>query len=365
MPIHDVGYRSWKGKRVPAWRRGRIISVTGFRLALRSRWVRRLMLVCWLPVLYWALVVFFLEQYMARPGLQEGVATVAQAEQAMERIPLDQVPLERLPVPGNQALQQQRQMVEQLKDQFNMLPKLDVLADALQRPGKDTRHTVWSWLLMTLFRYPQAVMLLFLVGFVTPTLISRDVRSRAFLLYFSRPIGLFEYIVGKLAVPAGFIVFVTLLPAIALYLLGLMLSPELSVAAATWDIPLRLVAASVCLVLPLASLSLMLSSLTQESRFATFAWFATWALGHGTWLAVVVTQAIRMEMAPFHRQVLESPLVERWSLISFYNNLGQVQSWIFGFDQFQDVWANVLILVGVTLISLAILFRRVSAPIRI
>ena len=365
MPIHDVGYRPWTGKRVPAWRRGRIISITGFRLALRSRWVRRLMLVCWLPVLYWALGVFFLEQYMARPALQQGVAAAAKTEQALEELPLDQIPLQQLPLPGSQAIQQQQQVVDQLKDNFNMLPKLDVLADELQRPGEDTRHTVWSWLLMTLFRYPQASMLVFLLGFVTPTLISRDVRSRAFLLYFSRPIGLFEYIVGKLAVPSGFIVFVTLLPAVALYLLGLMLSPELSVVAATWDIPLRLLAASLCLVLPLASLSLMLSSLTQESRFATFAWFAIWALGHGTWLAVVVTQAVRMDMAPFHRQVLESPLVQNWSLISLYNNLGQVQSWIFGFDRLQDVWPNVLILSCVTLVSLAILLRRVSAPIRI
>jgi len=192
-----------------------------------------------------------------------------------------------------------------------------------------------------------------------------DVRSRAFLLYFSRPIGQRDYILGKLMIPGIFVSMVTLLPAMALYLFGIMLSPDMSVVLETWDIAVRLALASVTLILPTASLALMLSSVTQETRFATFAWFAVWALGHGAWLAIVITQAVSMQTAPFDPEVLNSPIVQNWSLLSLYNNLGHVQNWIFGFDTFENVSVSLAILVGITVVSIFVMYRRVSAPIRV
>jgi hypothetical protein len=46
------------------------------------------------------------------------------------------------------------------------------------------RHEVWANLLLTLFRYPQASLMILVVGIAAPPLISYDVRSRAFLIYF-------------------------------------------------------------------------------------------------------------------------------------------------------------------------------------
>ena len=459
MPIHKVGYRPWEGERLPAHQRWWIITSTGFRLALKSRWVRRLLFVCWLPVFYWGLGVFFLEQYLARPELNQAIeATVAVQESQRELLThleelesqlegfkavvdprdrrerdlLEQLSAEIKSLRDNpdmgtaqavirfvrirrlimryremktrkvleeqaaagmdwtqepialeienalppamrsgeliellQKHARQPELVETIQDDFDMLPQLDVLADALRQPDQNTRHAVWSWLLMTMFRYPQASMILFLLGFVAPGLIARDVRSRAFLLYFSRPIGQREYILGKLMIPGIFVAMVTLLPAMALYLFGIMLSPDMSVVLETWDIAVRLALASITLILPTASLALMLSSVTQETRFATFAWFAVWALGHGAWLAIVITQAVSMQTAPFDPEVLNSAIVQNWSLLSLYNNLGHVQNWIFGFDTFENVAASLAILVGVTVVSIFILYRRVSAPIRV
>ena len=213
MPIHKVGYRGWEGKKVPVSRRWWIISWTGIRVALRSRWVRRLMFICYFPVLYWGLGVFLLEQYMAQPDLQNDlIKAMQQANQFESR-------RDRWRRPGRNAPPQISRL-QRYEQNLNMLPKSDVVIDALQSPGADTRHVIWSWLLMTFFRYPQSIMLLFLVGFIAPGLISRDVRSRAFLLYFSRPIGRFEYILGKLLIPAVFIAFITCLPALVLYVFG-------------------------------------------------------------------------------------------------------------------------------------------------
>lgn len=360
MPIHKVGYRGWDSKKIPASRRWWIISHTGIRLAIRSRWVRRLMLVCFFPVLYWGLGVFLLEQYMAQPDLQSDIIQIMEQRERFEPTQNRRGRRDR-----DRNLPPQIRRMRGYEETLSMLPKSDELLDSLKSPDDDTRHVVWSWLLMTFFRYPQAMLLLFLVGFIAPGLISRDVRSRAFLLYFSRPIGRFEYIAGKLLVPAAFIAFITCLPALVLYIFGIMLSTDWSVISETWDIPFRIVAATILVILPTASLALMLSSLTQESRFATFAWFAFWIMGHGAWLAIVLTQAISLSSPPFSKEVMDSALVENWSLISLYNNLGDVQGWIFGFDTFANVWPSFMILSLLTLVALAVLFRRVSAPIRI
>ncbi|MEM7781874.1 MAG: ABC transporter permease subunit [Planctomycetota bacterium] len=355
MPVHDVGYRSWKGLKTPQLSRWGIIASTGIRLAAKSRWVRRILFVAWLPVMYWGAGFFFIEQ-----ALEADTNVIREAlPEEIQKLPLN--------ADMNAIKNTNRRLLRrQLRNRFAMFPHADDLADALE--SEDTgviRNSIWRWLLMVFFRYPQAILILFLVGTVAPGLISRDMRSRAFLLYFSRPIGKLEYIIGKLAIPGSFIIAVTTLPALALYLFAIMMSPSISVLFNTWEIPLRILAATVVLVLPTASIALMLSSLTQESRFANFAWFAIWALGHGAWMAVVVSTAIRVNEPPFHPSVMNDPLVVNWSVLSIYNCLGDVQEWIFGFEKLEDVWQGTLVLSLVTTASLFILYRRVSAPIRV
>jgi hypothetical protein len=247
-----------------------------------------------------------------------------------------------------------------------MFPHIEDLKSSFDS-GDETRirKDVWRWLLMVFFRYPQAILILFLIGTVGPALISRDLRSRAFLLYFSRPIGKLEYIFGKLCIPSAFIIGVTTLPALALYMFAILMSPNFSVFWSTWDIPLRIILATFALVIPVSSVVLMLSSLTQESRFANFSWFAVWALGHGAWLTIVVATSIQMERPPVAPEVLNSSMVKNWSSLSLYNSMGSVQAWIFGFESFSAIWRAALALFAITATSLVILYRRVSAPIQV
>lgn len=354
MPIHKVGYREWTGEKTPQWNRWWIITETGFRTAFKSAWVRRILLVCWIPVLYWGIGLFVLERVLSTNiiGQQKSEsAIVDEVEDEMQRRAADRV-LKEL-------------------DDFDMLPEREALLSAItSNDENEVRHTIWSWLLMTYFRYPQGTAILFLLGFIAPGLVSQDVRSRAFLLYFSRPIGRIEYILGKIFVPIVFVSLITLVPAIFLFMFGVTLSPDLSVLKATWDIPFRIVLASLVVIVPTCSIALMLSSVTQESRFATFAWFALWALGHAAWMAIVITQFIRMEnqyddLQPFGEEVMANSIVNDWSVVSLYNNLANVQSWIFGFQPFSEVWASFAVLVVITVVSLCILYRGVSAPINV
>jgi hypothetical protein len=121
------------------------------------------------------------------------------------------------------------------------------------------------------------------IGMIAPPLIARDVRTRAFLMYFSRPVGRIEYVLGKALIVSTYLMFITTVPALGCYLFGVALSSDLSVLADTWDLPFRIVLASLIFIVPAVSVALMFSSLTSESRFAAFAWFAFWGLGFIAW----------------------------------------------------------------------------------
>ena len=56
----------------------------------------------------------------------------------------------------------------------------------------------------------------------------------------------------------------------------------------------------------------------------------------------------------------------RWSALSLYHTLGNVQRWVFGIEtNLSDIWYSVAILTGLTVFSLMVLVRRVAAPIRV
>jgi len=189
-------------------------------------------------------------------------------------------------------------------------------------------------------------------------LISQDVRSRAFLLYFSRPIGRWQYALGKVTTVWCYLVAITTLPALLLYVLGAFLSPSLTVVFDTWDLPLRILAASAVLMIPTASLALCLSSFTEESRYAGFAWFTVWILG---WFTYVVMTVIETNG---RNENISAEVMDRWTPVSLYHMLGQVQGWVFGYADFAQVQISATILVVLTVVTTVLFFRRISAPLR-
>lgn len=323
MPINDLGYRSWSGALEPPWARWWVIAETGIRLAWRSLWLRRILLLAWLPTVYFGIGVFLFEN------------AVKQSDG--------------------------RSLGAMLSPFFRMVPQFEGLMDSLDEGDLGrARHTFWSYLLWWFFRSPQGIMMIILVGLVAPNLVAQDLRSRAYLIYFSRPITAWEYVLGKSVVVWSYLAMITLVPALVLYLLGIALSPSLGVVWHTWDIPLRIVVASIILMIPTSCLALCFSSLTPESRYAGFAWFA---LCFGGWMAHTV-----LTIRDFAGTGLGSLTVatDRWAFVSLYHMLGQVQNGIFGLHaDYQAVFIYGCLLGIITLISLAVLHYRITLPLRI
>lgn len=325
--VNNLGYRNWDGVCEASWKRWMAIAAVGVRRAWTSSWLKRMMFLAWLPAVMYSVGFFVWEQAALYPEWRQAAMGLLRG------------------LPPTPALRQVQMAV-------------------MTGEMEPARHTVWALLLQGFFRYPQAVVMVMVVGMIAPPLISQDIRSRAFLIYFSRPLVRTEYVLGKLATLWIYLSIISSVPALILYVLGVLLSPNLDVMTATWDLPVRIIGASLVLMLPTSALALCYSSLTQESRYAGFIWFITWILGWFTYMAATAGEALkpRRHTTPEEQlALLDSP----WTNLSLYHTLGKVQSWVFGFSKIEDVATPLLLLSGITVVSLLVLFRRISAPMRV
>ena len=352
MPLHDVGYRAWEGVRVRGGSAA-VIAGTGLKLAWKSHWLRRAVIFAWSPALFFAVAFFAFEQAVEQGRVGPVGATIWSNEG--------------------------------LGPMGGWLAEFFVGRTDLQAV-EPVRRQVWSRLLLIFMRAPQAVLLAIVIGLVAPPLISGDLRARAWLFYFTRPLTRWGYLFGKAGTLVALVALITTLPALALWGVGVFVSPSVRVALDTWDLPLRIVAASVVLAMPTVLLALAYSSLTAESRLAAFAWFATWA---ACWIThAALTGADMMAEARGGRAVILRPdeappsgaarrfaalaraagvdrRIDRWSWVSLYHALGVVQAGVFGIEQRpRALVPPALALAAVSTLSLAVLARRADSPIR-
>lgn len=318
MPLHDVGYRPWKSEKTSYYTRWLVIASTGIRLALRSNWVSRLLLFCWLPALAVGVGFFVYEQSIYRPELRVPIANVITLAGASVGT-----------------------------------------ATQVMKDPESSRYEVWSSLLLIFFRYPQGLLMLVVVGLVSPRLISYDLRNRGYLLYFSRPIQIWEYILGKSLIICFFLAMMTTVPATILYLVGLSLSPQSDVILNSWDLLPRVFVASLVLMLPVTAVALACSAVTVESRYATFAWFAVWAVGWVSYSVLTVATLGRPARGQFRRGI---DVVSKWELVSPFHLLGRVQQWVFGlFPQEHSIVPYLAVLTTVTVVGFWFVHRRLRS----
>ncbi|MCC7337620.1 MAG: ABC transporter permease subunit [Pirellulaceae bacterium] len=330
MPLHDVGYRGWIGTKSCRWTRWWVVALVGIQLAFRTSWLNRTLAFSWIPAIIIGVGFFAYEQSIVNPTLRTGIANLMILSSANRE-----------------------------------------LAQTVVQNPEVVRHEVWSSLVLAFFRYPQAIMMLITVGIVAPKLISYDLRNRGYLLYFSRPLRVWEYMLGKSLVVWFFLALITTLPALCLYVVGVLLSPHLNVVGLTWDIPLRILAASCVLLLPTAAVALACSAMTIESRYAAFSWFSLWIVG---WVSYsILSFGERMNRPEFQnlrprrrdRWMDAEDFHSRWELLSPYHLLGRVQQWVFGmYPEDHEIWPYLLTLSSVTLVALWFVHRKLRSRLQ-
>jgi ABC-2 type transport system permease protein len=332
MPILDLGYRPWKGPLQPAWTRWLVVASTGISLVWRGTWLKRVLILAVIPVL------------AALTGFAIFEQSVNQPEQRRNFL---------------RAMLEQREGRRRLNNQPTFSDRFNIDVDEVLKSPEKTRHVAWSFMLFAFFRYPQTFGMIVILGLVSPRLISYDLRSRGYLLYLSRPLTPWEYVWGKACVLFFLLAMITTVPALIVYFVGILLSSSPEAILQTWDLPLRILVASLTLMLPTTAVALAFSSMTQESRFAGFAWFAAWIMTTITYGVLTSLTMIRDQSDP------SSLLRERWMLVSPYQTLGHLQETVFGLTPDSKYQIMPWIVVGlVTLVGFGIAYWRVARTLK-
>jgi hypothetical protein len=225
----------------------------------------------------------------------------------------------------------------------NIAQRAGVDLNAAIKSPESYRHFTWSYVLFNLSRYPQSLGMIVVLGLVAPRLISYDLRSRGYLLYLSRPLTPAEYIFGKALVLYFLLFVISALPALLIYVAGLFLSTDSTAIAQTWDIPFRILLASLVLMVPTTAVALAFSSMTQESRYAGFAWFSMWVVGSVTYFTLWSAAQLREQFQNQFKNQGRGARIEamaQWNsfkLFSPYETLGYLQQQIFGLTV-KDPW---------------------------
>ncbi len=117
------------------------------------------------------------------------------------------------------------------------------------------------------FLEQQGIFTFFITIFTGAGLIANDLRANALQIYLSKPLGRFEYIAGKFAVLAFFLLLVTWLPATMLLVIQVVFAGNLAFLKANlFLLPAILVATGIDTIV-LCMVMLALSSLSKSARF--------------------------------------------------------------------------------------------------
>jgi ABC-2 type transport system permease protein len=115
--------------------------------------------------------------------------------------------------------------------------------------------------------------IILMVLFVGCGLIAKDLKVKALEIYFSKPITLFDYLVGKVGVMVFFLSCMTFFPGVLLYLLDYLLSSDTAGFLEKAPLLLGVVLVSLLITVTVSMIALAASSLCASARNAAILWF--------------------------------------------------------------------------------------------
>lgn len=326
----DVGYRHWNGTARPVWARRATVAGHTLRVCLQGRFVRFLLAASWVLSLVSVLATFTIGQILVPEGLLQPLIDLLEG-----RV---------------------QQTVRGISAWLALYPDITVRA-------------VVNFQLLHLSNFLQVISFLILTV-ILPRLITRDLASNAIVVYSSRAISRFDYLVGKLAGLLGVLSLSWLGPVVAAWFLGNVVAPDWSFF---WHSRIALAHAILAILpamLATALLALAISALSSNGRITVGIWLVVWLL---TGALVPLAEHTR----PWLAWLSFGHDIEQWSLavfkphrdfalardsLPFFRNIfggideSAVQSW-----GEASMLGPAIGLAAATGLSLIILIRRIQA----
>lgn len=195
-----------------------------------------------------------------------------------------------------------------------------------------------------------SMILMVLAATVGASLIARDVRHRALLMYFSRSITRSDYLVGKFLSLVLFLLFVSFGPALLLFFGQIGMSQErLTTGQRLADLG-SITLHSLILTIPMSAVVLAFSSMTKRTYLAAILWIIFYFLS--STLSPTLTFALKSDW----------PKMLSWpNLTAHLADLCYAQRTTSTPILDCGAWPPLLILGGITVISLALVWRRLRS----
>lgn len=252
MSLHDFSYQHWEGRHCGIWRRRGVIALNGLKSCLDNRWARNLVLAAWTIAMGAVGILFLIGQLLVPDSI---------AYDMMK--PLDG---------------QTRGLFDGLKIWLTDRPEISV---------RVAYNMLFYFFASTLYWLAMISTML-----AIPHLISRDLSSRAIIIYSSKAVSRFDYFLGKLGTIFGLLTLTWLGPVLAAWLAGNFLSQDWSFfwhsRGALFN-ALLYVAVS---MLAISFLSLGISALSSKPRMAMSYWIVFWLVGDAVGSAASMTRSL-------------------------------------------------------------------------
>jgi len=194
------------------------------------------------------------------------------------------------------------------------------------------------------FLTQQRLFVFFITIYAGAGLIASDRQANALQLYLSKPITRHDYIVGKLATLAAFLIAVTWVPAMMLLMLQVLFSGSLEFVSTH---PRLVPAITITAALQVALASMMMLALSSLSRSRRF--------------AAMLYALVTIFAGTIERVLQTATGAAGWVLVSPQNTLLVITDALFGIEPEIPVTIALIAIVTLMAVCVAVLERRVRA----
>lgn len=240
MSLYRSAYQHWDGEYQGIWYRRYAIAANGIQSAWASKWTRNMVMAAWILSIVQAALLFGIGQLLVEDSV---IYT----------------------------------LVDQLGPQLQVFTK-GLMSWIVAHPEISVR-TTYSFLFY-FFSGWMSTLSLIIIALIIPSLISRDLSSKAIIIYSSKAVSRFDYFLGKFFTVFGMLCIAWLLPVCSAWLLGGLLAPDWSFL---WHSRMALIKSVTYIVLAASFLSILamgISAISVKEKSATVIWVVLWVLGN-------------------------------------------------------------------------------------
>lgn len=239
MPLHDTSYQHWSGVHLGIWSRRWVIARNGLTACLQNKWMRYLIVLCWVAGLVMSAVLFLVGQLLVADSVVvQWVGNLNPSWQAFARF-------------FTTWLEQHPEISVRVTQ--NVL--LYYFCTALMRAG------------------------IFAAGMAMPLLITRDLASNAIIIYSSKAVSRGDYLLGKFSTAFGLLALTWLGPVCAAWFMGNLLSPDWRFFWHSRIALANLLLYGLSSMAILSFLALGVSAISGKEKSTPAVWFMWWIIG--------------------------------------------------------------------------------------